>query len=156
MIARTAPALLDVNVLVALFDPDHVHHGTAHDWFADHRHDGWATCPLTENAVVRILANLKYTPVAEPPAQIVRRLRTFCASGDHAFWPDDVSLREDTWLSAETPVSHRQITDVYLLALARHHAGRLATFDRTIPVAASPGASADDLIVIAAVIDPPS
>jgi hypothetical protein len=156
VIGRAVPNLLDVNVLVALFDPDHVHHEAAHDWFADHRHDGWATCPLTENAVVRVLANLKYSPVAEPPAQIVRRLRTFCASGDHTFWPDDISLREEHWLSAETPVSHGQVTDIYLLALARHHAGRLATFDQGIPIAASPGASADDLMVIGAVNDPVS
>ena len=155
MSRRSAPTLLDVNVLVALFDPDHVHHETAHDWFADHRHEGWATCPLTENAVIRILSNLAYSPTAEPPAQIVQRLRAFCASGDHRFWPDDVSLRDEQWLSPDVPVSHRQVTDVYLLALARHHAGRLATFDRTIPIGASPRASADDLMVIAAVNEPP-
>jgi hypothetical protein len=142
------PALLDVNVLVALFDPDHVHHDAAHDWFADSRGEGWATCPLTENGVVRILSNLRYSPTAESPARIVDRLRTFCASGHHVFWADDVSLLEARQFATDAPVSHRQITDVYLLGLARHHGGRLATFDRTIPLAASPGADAGDLVVI--------
>lgn len=90
----TRVALLDVNVLVALFDPDHVHHGPAHAWFAAHRSEGWATCPRTENGLVRLLSNPSYSGVHETPAAIVRRLQAFCASGGHAFWPDFVSLRD--------------------------------------------------------------
>lgn len=148
MTAAARPALLDVNLLVALFDPDHVHHDTAHDWFADSRRPGWATCPLTENGVVRILSNLRYSPAAEPAAQIVDRLRTFCESGHHVFWADDVSLRDVARFAAGAPVSHRQVTDVYLLGLAKRHGGRLATFDRTIPVAFVSGGADDDLIII--------
>lgn len=148
MTARARPALLDVNLLVALFDPDHIHHDAAHDWFVDNKEDGWATCPITENGVVRILSNLRYSPAAEPPARIVDRLRAFCESGGHVFWPDDVSLREGKWFVAGAPVSHRQITDVYLLGLAKRHGGRLATFDRTIPVRAVSSAVAEDLVVI--------
>jgi toxin-antitoxin system PIN domain toxin len=144
-----SPALLDVNVLVALFDPDHVHHDTAHDWFADSQDAGWATCPLTENGVVRILSNPRYSPAAESPARIVDRLRTFCASGrHHVFWADDVALRDDRRFVASVPVSYRQVTDIYLLGLAKRHGGRLATFDRTIPIAAIPGAKARDLLII--------
>lgn len=150
MTAANRPALLDVNVLVALFDPDHVHHDVAHDWFADSRDGGWATCPLTENALVRILSNLKYSPSAESPARIVDRLRAFCASGHHTFWADDVSLRDANRFVAKVAVSHRQITDVYLFGLAKHHGGRLATFDRAIPSAAIPGGAADDLVIISA------
>jgi toxin-antitoxin system PIN domain toxin len=87
-------ALLDVNVLVALFDPDHVHHEAAHRWFADNRPSGWATCPLTENGLVRVLTHPAYSQAAEQPALTVRRLRTFCSSGEHEFWPDDVSIRD--------------------------------------------------------------
>ena len=148
MTTADSPALLDVNLLVALFDPDHVHHDTAHDWFADTRGAGWATCPLTENGVVRILSNLRYSPAAEPPARIVDRLRAFCASGHHVFWADDVSLRDDQRFVADAPVSHRQITDIYLLGLAKRHGGRLATFDRTIPIAAVPGARSRDLVIV--------
>jgi len=74
-VSPTAPALLDVNLLVALFDPDHVHHDPAHDWFVDSREQGWATCPVTENGVIRILSNLRYSPAAESPARTVKRLQ---------------------------------------------------------------------------------
>jgi toxin-antitoxin system PIN domain toxin len=147
-VSRTA--LLDVNVLVALFDPDHVHHDPAHDWFADHRASGWATCPLTENGLVRILSNPAYTPAAEPPSAIVRRLRSFCESGHHVFWPEDVSLRDEEGFAARMPVTSRQVTDAYLLALARRRGGCLVTFDQAIPVAAVRDASPADLVVIGA------
>jgi toxin-antitoxin system PIN domain toxin len=142
----SVPALLDVNVLVALFDPDHVHHEPAHAWFGTHRSAGWATCPLTENGVVRILSNPAYSPSAERPAQIARRVAAFRESGNHVFWPDDVSVCDSSALSLT--VGHRQLTDVYLLALAVRHGARLVTFDRSIPVKAVRGARADHLAVI--------
>ena len=146
----TRVALLDVNVLVALFDPDHVHHEAAHDWFAANRKGGWATCPLTENGLVRILSNAAYSAVHETPAMSARRLESFCASGQHVFWPDEVSLRERQLFDWSAAVTHRQLTDVYLLGLARHKRGRLATFDRSIPVAAISGAERGHLEVIPA------
>ena len=139
-------SLLDVNVLIALFDPDHIHHEPAHRWFGDHRSGGWATCPLTENGVVRVLSNPAYSAGAERPARIVERLDMFRSSGDHVFWPDDVSLCDSGVFSLT--VGHRQMTDVYLLALARGHDGRLVTFDRSIPLKAVRGAHPDDLVVI--------
>jgi toxin-antitoxin system PIN domain toxin len=138
--------LLDVNVLIALFDPDHIHHEPAHVWLADHRSEGWATCPLTENGVVRILSNPAYSATAERPARVVERLGAFRASGDHVFWPDDVSLCDPA--AFHLTVGHRRLTDVYLLALARAHGGRLVTFDRSIPVAAVRGARAEHLLVV--------
>ncbi len=146
----TRPALLDVNVLVALFDPDHVHHEPAHEWFAANRAAGWATCPITENAVVRILSNVAYRDPPEPPAGIVRRLKTFCASGQHVFWPDEISLRDEHVFASNRPVTHRQLTDVYLLGLATRKNGRLATFDRSIPLAGVVGASPDNLAFVTA------
>jgi hypothetical protein len=141
-------ALLDVNFLIALFDPDHVHHEASHGWFAAHRLEGWATCPLTENGVVRILSNPAYSPTAEPPSRIVERLQSFRSSGDHVFWPDDVSLCDSGVFNLV--VGHRLLTDVYLLALSRAHDGRLVTFDRSIPVKAVPGARPRHLVVVAA------
>ncbi len=141
-------ALLDVNVLVALFDPDHPHHELAHDWFADQRPSGWATCPLTENGLVRVLSNPAYGPTAERPSAIRDRLDAFCASGHHAFWPDDVSLRDRELFAATAPASWRQATDVYLLGLAKRHRGRLATFDRAIPSGAVIGATRGDVAII--------
>jgi predicted nucleic acid-binding protein len=110
-------ALLDINVLVALFDPDHVHHDAAHQWLSRERRYGWATCPISENGLVRILSNvaIRMSPAAE----------------SHV-------------------LAHKQITDAYLLALARHHDGRLASFDRSIPLAAVAGATQQHLEIIPA------
>ena len=143
------PALLDVNVLVALFNPDHIHHDTAHDWFAENRADGWATCPITEQGVVRILANPKYWTEFERTAALVERLATFCASGHHHFWSDAISLRDATLFNLSHISGHRQLSDVYLLGLAKKMGGRLATFDQTIPLKAVIGASTDTVAVIA-------
>ncbi len=142
------PALLDVNVLIALFDPDHVHHDAAHAWFGNHRASGWATCPLTENAAVRILSNPAYGASAAQPIELARRLAAFRDSGHHTFWPDDVSLC-DTGVF-DLVVGHRHLTDVYLLGLAVAHDGFLATFDRSIPLKAVRGARPPDLLVLEA------
>jgi toxin-antitoxin system PIN domain toxin len=141
--------LLDVNVLVALFDPDHIHHETAHNWFADHHRAGWATCPLTENAFVRVLSQAQPGAAAVRPAALVERLSKFCASGHHTFWPDAVSLRDRKLFRAEHIAGHRQITDIYLLGLARKMRGRLGTFDRSIPLGAVVSATDETLAVIA-------
>lgn len=145
----TRVALLDVNVLVALFDPDHVHHAAAHEWFAANRSGGWATCPITENGLVRILSNAAYSGVHETPAAIARRLGTLCTSGQHVFWPDEVSLR-DRRIFTSGAFTHRQVTDVYLLGLATAKRGRLATFDRRIPVGTVVGPAREHLEVIPA------
>jgi toxin-antitoxin system PIN domain toxin len=141
-------ALLDVNVLVALFDPDHVHHESAHVWFAANRKAGWATCPLTENGLVRVLSNPAYVGNPETPASVIGRLQRFCESGNHAFWPDDATLRDRRLFSAKAPSTHRQVTDIYLLGLATGKGGRLATFDTGISVAAVAGATGANLEII--------
>jgi uncharacterized protein len=142
-------ALLDVNVLVALFDPDHVHHDVAHDWFADVGRTGWATCPVTEAGFVRVLSNPAYGGSATRATDLMARLRRFCRSGGHVFWPDGVSLRDEAVFDCSHVASHRQITDVYLLGLAYTRGGYLATFDRSIPFRAVKGATAASLEVIA-------
>jgi len=124
--------LLDVNTLVALFDPEHVHHRMAHDWFGTHRARGWATCPLTENGLVRVISNPKYPGRRATVSDAIGRLQRFRASGDHVFWADSVSISDTDRLALHHIQGHRQLTDVYLLALAVDHEGRLITFDRTI------------------------
>ena len=111
-------ALLDVNVLVALFDPDHVHHEFAHDWFADHRQQGWATCPITENGLVRVLSNPAYAGSTLRPAAVTSALARFRASGDHAFWPATLSLTDERVFDLSVASGHGKLTDVYLLGLA--------------------------------------
>ena len=88
-------ALLDVNVIVALFDGEHVHHDIAHDWFDEARHHGWATTPIVENGVLRVLSNRAYHSAALSPTTLRAHLRRFCADTAHVFWPDEVSLLDD-------------------------------------------------------------
>jgi len=141
-------ALLDVNVLVALFHPDHIHHDAAHVWFAANRAAGWATSPLTENGVVRILSNVATSGLHQSPASVRSLLDKACSSEGHAFWPDSVSLRDDRLFNL-AGVSHRQITDVYLLGLAVANGGRLTTFDHRISLEAVINARRGNLEVIA-------
>ena len=141
-------ALLDVNVLVALFDSDHVHHDLAHDWFADHRANGWATCPLTENGFVRVVSNPAYGHDSLRPEEVIKTLRQFRVSGRHLFWPDAVSLADERLFHLDIVAGHRQLTDVYLLGLAQKMKGCLATFDRTIPIKSVAGATAATLQII--------
>ena len=142
-------ALLDVNVVIALLDPDHAFHERAHAWWAAQAKSGWASCPIVENGVVRIMSHPSYSQGARfTPGDLISRLRTFATQTNHEFWPDDVSLRDGKLFTAERIHSSRQLTDLYLLALATQHAGKLATFDRSIPIFAVCSAKAENLCVI--------
>ena len=141
-------ALLDVSVLIALFHPEHVHHEIAHDWFDEQLPFGFATCPLTENGFVRVVTNPR-GPVREDRGTVLTSLRALCENPQHDFWPDAVSLRDDTLFDRQVHVSYLQLTDVYLLALATRMRGTLATFDGSIPLRAIRGATRDALTLIA-------
>ena len=141
-------ALLDVNVLLALFEPAHIHHDAAHDWFADLGAREWATCPLTENGFLRTATALAKAHAPTSVAELVEGLRTFTSSGRHTFWADEISLIDDRLFDTERVVGHRQLTDVYLLGLAVKRRGILATFDHKIPVDAVKGARREHLQVI--------
>jgi uncharacterized protein len=141
-------ALLDINVLVALFDPDHIHHDIAHDWFADHRAQGWASCPITQNGVIRVLSNPRYGSPVSSLRAVREAVRRFVSSKEHEFWPDDISLGDNTLFDVSAMVGHRQLTDVYLLGLASKWKGHLVTLDRSIPVRAVVGAGPAALTVI--------
>ena len=143
-------ALLDVNVLVALFDPIHVHHEAAHRWFIRDRKHGWATCPITLNGCIRILSGPFYPSFDATPAEVVRHLKALSAAPDHHFWPDSVTLLDETLINPGQLGGHKHITDVYLLALAVRNHGRLATFDRSIPLKAIHGAAPARLVQIPA------
>ncbi len=130
--------LLDVNVLIALVDPAHVQHDAAHDWFAQRGHAAWASCPLTENGLVRIVGNARYPNSPGTPAAVLRLLAGLRALPGHAFWPDDISLLDTGHFDSTRLLSPAQVTDSYLLALARAHHGQLASFDRRLVVDAVP------------------
>jgi uncharacterized protein len=123
MTATETTYLLDGNVLVALIDRAHVHHPAATRWFAAHR-GGFATCPITQGTLLRLL--LRFGAVVDA-AGAVAVLQQLCRHPRHAFWADDLNYGDIVWTGV---LGHRQVTDAYLAALARHHGGRLATFDR--------------------------
>ena len=95
-------ALLDVNVIIALLDSAHVMHASACTWLERNLDQGWATCPLTQTGVVRIMAQPAY-PNTQPAQQVAARLAEACDHPSHAFWPQQISLlQEDRCLSAGT------------------------------------------------------
>jgi uncharacterized protein len=142
-------ALFDINIIIALLDPDHTFHDRAHTWWAQNQSQGWATCPITENGVVRIMSNPAYsTRTRLAPGDLIARLGTFASQADHQFWPDDISLRDSAVFAPERILGSRQLTDIYLLALATKHGGRFATFDGSIPIQPALSANADHLHVI--------
>jgi uncharacterized protein len=105
--------LLDVNVLIALIDPTHVGHDAAHHWFRATGAGSWATCPITENGVIRIVGHPRYPNSAGSPAAaapIVARLRTLPG---HVFWHDDFSLLDSAIVDVAhitTPAQVRMLT----------------------------------------------
>jgi hypothetical protein len=140
-------ALLDINVLLALLDADHVDHQRAQEWISGEIQHGWASCALTQNGFVRIMSQPKY-PSPVSPSEAVERLRRATNTEYHEFWSCSISLLEDRWINASHVHGPRQVTDVYLLALAVEHGGRFVTFDRTIPLSAAPGATPEHLVVV--------
>ena len=143
----SAIALLDVNVLIALFSPDHIHHDAAHDWFADHRQCGWATCSITENGLVRILAHPS-SGLGLRAADVADRMRRFRTSGGHHFWTDRHSVSDASIFDLALISSPRHVTGIHLLGLAVSQQGCLATFDASIPWQAVADATRDHLQVI--------
>lgn len=133
--------LLDVNVLIALIDPTHIQHDRAHDWFAAKGRNAWATCPLTENGVLRIVGSARYPNSPGNPSVVAELLTVFLALGGHEFWPDDITLFDPAHVDGTRLLDSGQITDSYLLALAKKHGGKLATFDRRIVADAVVGGS---------------
>lgn len=140
-------ALLDVNVLLALLDSDHLHHHRVTAWLPSGLVDGWSSCPITENGFVRILSQPRY-PNPVSPTRALDLLTAAQAGGPHEFWPCDLSLLDPEVLDRTRLHGARQVTDSYLLALAVSRGGRLVTFDRSIVLESVPGARADDLEVL--------
>lgn len=126
-------ALLDVNVILALLDFDHVSHRVAHEWWNFAKRNGWASCPLTENGVVRIMSRPDYSaPEQYTPKEVIGWLAQFARDTDHEFWPDNVSLIDPGVFVHDRIFGPRQITDLYLLALAVQRDAVFVTFDRSI------------------------
>ncbi len=140
-------ALLDVNVLIALLDAAHIHHQRASQWLEQSLHHGWASCPLTQNGCLRIMAQPAY-PQTLPLAAVAQRLGQAAATPAHLFIADDYSLLDADSLHWPQLLGHRQVTDAYLLGLAVRHGCRFVSFDARVNLAAVPGAKAEHLWVL--------
>jgi len=139
--------LLDVNVLVSLAWPNHVHHAPAQRWFGKRGRSPWATTPFTEGGFVRVSSNGAAVPTAVTPSEALLLLARLRDVRGHTFLPDDVELvLGDRQVDPHRVVSHRSVSDALLLALARRHGARLATFDRGMKALA--GAAGDDIALI--------
>lgn len=144
---RALITLLDVNVLIAICDGHHADHIRASEWFAEHALQGWASCPLVQNGAVRIMSQPTY-PGARPIGQIIRQVRAMCESKNHHFWPNDISILDVNKFAHQHVLGNKQITDIYLLALAVKNDGRLLTLDRKIPLQAVNGATRENLVTL--------
>ena len=140
-------ALLGLNVLIALLDSDHTSHDTAIRWFAKHAREGWASCPITQNGCIRVMSNHGY-PNPLPVQAVIERLAEACDEDIHEFWPDEVSLLDSDVVDSTRIHGPRQLTDIYLLALAVQHEGRLVTFDNGIPLAAVRKAMTQNMLLL--------
>lgn len=139
-------ALLDVNVLLALLDADHVDHPAARAWLEGAIEEGWASCAITQNGFLRVVTHESY-PSPVSALEATRRLRRAAGTEHHRFLPCDTSLLDPS-VRAERIHGAKQVTDVYLLALARAHGCRFVTFDRSVPLSAVSGATAEDLLTL--------
>jgi hypothetical protein len=140
-------ALLDVNVLIALLDADHLHHRRATDWLEDHLGAGWASCAITQNGCLRIMSQPGY-PNPLPTAQVAARLRAATQSTHHLFVPSSASLLDEALFDTTQLLGHRQVTDAWLLGLAVAHGLRFVTFDASLPLRVVRGATAAHLVVL--------
>lgn len=116
-----SPFLADGNVLVALTVVDHIHHETAMEWFERTEPDV-ATCPITQGTLLRFL--IRQGSAARDAVAVLDAMRS---QRWHVFWPDAIAFNASHLVGV---IGHRQVTDAYLVALAEHHGGRVATLDR--------------------------
>lgn len=140
-------ALLDVNALIAFLDPSTTEHLKITGWMNNHHEEGWASCPLTENACLRVLTNPRYPrPVAS--SLVLARLDATKHDSNHVFWPDDLSITDATVFNWDRLQGHQQVTDVYLLALAVTRGGRFVTFDQRIQAEVVKGSGPEHLVTL--------
>ena len=140
-------ALLDVNVLLALLDRDHVDHERARGWITQEVNQPWASCAITQNGFVRIVSQARY-PSPVPPSHAIELLARATATAHHEFWPCAVSLLDASIVDRGRLHSSKHVTDAYLLALAVANGGRFVTFDQSIPISVASGATSEHLTVL--------
>ena len=141
-------ALLDVNVLIAMAWPNHVHHAAVLDWLGRPGTVPFATCPVSQSGFIRVSSNARAIPGARSPREAQALLHQITELPGHAFWHDDVDLAGDARVAWDRVGGHGQVTDAHLLAIALRRGGRLATLDRGIVDLLPAGAQPDRVILI--------
>jgi toxin-antitoxin system PIN domain toxin len=140
--------LLDINVLIALMDPDHTFHQLAHAWWNPDTRP-WASCPITENGLIRIMASTAYSKNTQlSVADVTTLLSVFASNTDHEFWHDDLSFRNQQEFNHESILSSKHLTDSYLLALASKRKATLVTFDQNISLSPVKAAKRENLLIL--------
>ncbi len=140
--------LFDVNLLIALMWPAHEDHDRAQQWFANNAHHGWATCPFTQAAFARIVANPAFSPDAVSPVEAAGLLTSNLKHQNHQFWADEITLTQAIEPFSIRLTGHQQVTDAYLLGLAIHKKGKLATMDRSVAALLAPRSRQDDFLEV--------
>jgi uncharacterized protein len=140
--------LLDINVLIALLDPNHTFHQLAHQWWSQDDRP-WASCPITENGLIRIMASTSYSKNSQlSVADVTTLLSVFTANTDHEFWSDHISFRDENEFQHASILSSKHLTDLYLLALAAKNNATLVTFDQNIPLSPVRSAKSENLLIL--------
>lgn len=133
----TTPRLLDVNLLMALGWPTHVHHREAQEWFG--ALDGeWLTTPFTETGFARLSMNPLVVTVSIGWPAVVELLRRMRDLPGHRRAADAVDLTDDAVVERARIVGHRQVGDVLLVAHAARLGGLLTTLDAGLLEALGP------------------
>jgi hypothetical protein len=121
--------LLDVNVLLALAWPNHQFHAAASRRLESGR-DRWATCALTQLGFIRLSSNPAAVPAAKTPAEAATLLAAMVKDPLHVYLKSlSAPCDEESIQIFERILGCRQVTDAYLLRLARQHRAKLITFD---------------------------
>ena len=140
-------ALLDINVIIALLDSEHAMHRAAQLWMDQHKSSGWASCPVTQNGVIRIMSQPAY-PNSQPTIEVATRLSEACKHPSHHFRDGGISLLDQEKINWQRILGPRQITDAYLLAVAVANDGCLISFDQRITHSLVAGAKTNQIKVI--------
>jgi uncharacterized protein len=140
-------SLYDVNILIALFDPHHLRHEQVLRWHELNAQHGWASCPITQNGLIRVMSQTKYSN-PQSLRDMLGVVQHFSAHASHQFWADDISAADPTHINPEVALTPSMLTDAYLLALAVKNNGRLITLDSRISHTAVVGARDEHLLYL--------
>lgn len=140
--------LLDINVLIARQDANHEHHKLVSRWLHENSNKGWATCPITENGFVRILGHPSYPGWPGTPVLSALALRELISSiPGHEFISDEISIADERIFKSLKETKSRDVTDLYLLALAVQDNCRFATLNERINSKAINGGKAAYFVI---------